>query len=288
MQNLNPGALNGGSGVQYFVGNFDGEKFTNDNPPDQIMWFDHGTDNYAGVTWSGLPGNRNIVIGWMSNWVDYAQTVPTVDWRSATTIPRDIKLVKTESGYRLTQLPVKEFKSIVDYLSNLIRNESILTDSIILHNEKLQHCLNVTFNLSATSPTEVGFTLSNALNEQVVIGFDLKKNQCYVDRTKSGKHEFSTLFSAIHHANYVFGKQITVKALIDVASIELFVEQLMNTVFIGLINLATDVFPHPDLPQKRSESPPFWLTILFSLFLRSVGNKTSSIDVGRYFNPQSF
>jgi fructan beta-fructosidase len=62
---INPGAPNGGSGTQYFLGDFDGHRFKPFD--DKTRWIDYGTDDYAGVTFSNT-GDRRIFIGWMSNW----------------------------------------------------------------------------------------------------------------------------------------------------------------------------------------------------------------------------
>ena len=82
---INPGGPNKGSATQYFLGDFDGNRFTPLST--ETKWIDYGTDDYAGVTWSNT-GNRKIFLGWMSNW-QYATIVPTNIWRSATTIPRE-------------------------------------------------------------------------------------------------------------------------------------------------------------------------------------------------------
>ena len=69
--NINPGGPFGGSAVQYFVGDWDGRKFTADTLPDGSIptkWLDYGKDNYALVSWSGAPDGRRTAIGWMSNW----------------------------------------------------------------------------------------------------------------------------------------------------------------------------------------------------------------------------
>ncbi|WP_347549109.1 hypothetical protein ABFG93_16520 [Pseudalkalibacillus hwajinpoensis] len=102
-----------GSKTQYFIGEFDGEKFRNDHHSDHVCWLDHGRDNYAGVTWSDLPDydGRRILIGWMSNW-RYANETPTEGWRSAMTIPRELSLKSTSTGLQLIQTPVKELKCI--------------------------------------------------------------------------------------------------------------------------------------------------------------------------------
>ncbi len=120
--NLNPGAVAGGSGCQYFVGDFDGHAFT----PDRIIgtsvdrtlglddpllrsydWFDFGRDCYAVVSFADAPHGRRVVIGWMNNW-DYANQVPLTGGRSIMTIPRELDLVHLEDGYRLRQRPVRE------------------------------------------------------------------------------------------------------------------------------------------------------------------------------------
>lgn len=92
---INPGAPNGGSATQYFIGDFDGSTFTLDKDfsnqlsNQNALWLDYGRDNYAGVTWSNIAetDGRKLFIGWMSNW-DYARDVPTFKWRSSMTVPR--------------------------------------------------------------------------------------------------------------------------------------------------------------------------------------------------------
>ena len=100
-----------GSRTQYFVGQFDGTTFINDNVDSTILWLDHGRDNYAGVSWSDLQDGRRIYLGWMSNW-RYANQVPTKEWRSAMTLPRELSLTAGEAGVRLIQKVVPEIDSI--------------------------------------------------------------------------------------------------------------------------------------------------------------------------------
>ena len=103
----------GGSGTQYFVGEFDGSSFSNENLGKEAMWLEYGRDNYAGVTFSDLAKDdgRRILIGWMSNW-DYAQVVPTERWRNAMTIPRELYLVLNANHYEVFCKPIGELDEL--------------------------------------------------------------------------------------------------------------------------------------------------------------------------------
>ena len=48
---------------QYFVGQFDGIQFVNDNPPDLTLWADHGMDFYAAQSWSDVPAA--VIPAWL-------------------------------------------------------------------------------------------------------------------------------------------------------------------------------------------------------------------------------
>ncbi|MEP7344519.1 MAG: glycoside hydrolase family 32 protein, partial [Gemmatimonadaceae bacterium] len=111
--NINPGGPVGGSGTQYFVGEFDGARFVSDADAKDVRWADYGADFYAGVSWSDVPESdgRRVWLGWMSNW-SYAQEVPTSPWRSAMTVPRELTLRRTPDGLRLVQKPVVELESL--------------------------------------------------------------------------------------------------------------------------------------------------------------------------------
>jgi levanase/fructan beta-fructosidase/levanbiose-producing levanase len=90
-----------GSSMVYFVGRFDGHEFTSD---DGSRWdrLDHGRDFYAGVTFANVPGDRRIMLGWLSNW-RYASQVPTAPWRGAMSLPRELALRHVDGRVRLVQ-----------------------------------------------------------------------------------------------------------------------------------------------------------------------------------------
>lgn len=110
---INPGGPFGGSATQYFVGDFDGKTFTCESRPEQVKWMDYGKDHYATVSWSGVPDGRHIAMAWMSNW-QYANEVPTKQFRSANALPRDLSLYRDEETGEcfLSVLPVKEVESL--------------------------------------------------------------------------------------------------------------------------------------------------------------------------------
>ena len=102
----NPGHITGGSGAQYFIGDFDGTTFTAETPaPDaEPQWVDFGADFYCAMTFSTEPdvASGRTWIGWMSNW-DYASAVPTHPWRGTMTLPRTVTLTDRDGVLRLTQ-----------------------------------------------------------------------------------------------------------------------------------------------------------------------------------------
>ncbi|RLT35162.1 MAG: hypothetical protein DWI57_15795, partial [Chloroflexi bacterium] len=102
---VNRGAPAGDSGQQYFVGHFNGETFTSENPKPVALWADYGADSYAAQSWSDVADGRRLAIAWMNNW-GYAKQIPTGVWRGAMTLPRQLSLAATAEGIRLRQAVV--------------------------------------------------------------------------------------------------------------------------------------------------------------------------------------
>jgi len=188
---INPGGPNGGSATQYFVGNFDGKTFTSDNKAEEVLWLDHGRDNYAGVTWFNAPHKDRLFLGWMSNW-DYAQVVPTHPWRSAMTLPRELELEQTPVGYRLVQEPVDQVKKL---RGKPYKNINLKTG--LVFEGPLEIKLEI--DLKNNRATEMGIELSNARGEVFVLGYETATKRYFTDRTKAGKHDFSPDFAKIRH-----------------------------------------------------------------------------------------
>ncbi len=200
---INPGGPQGGSATQYFIGDFDGSVFT---PMDSVIrWVDYGADNYAGVTFSDVPkeDGRRLFIGWMSNW-QYAQIVPTYEWRSAMTIPRELVLQNTDVGYLLRSIPVIEMKSIF----------SEQTD--------LANVSGSSFKLEVDTDSEQGgITLYNEVGDSLSILFD--ENYLSINRENAGLVNFSEVFPAIHRAPLNGIVIISLDVYVDNSSVEVFV-----------------------------------------------------------------
>lgn len=232
-QSINPGSPNGGSGTQYFIGDFDGTRFTldpafaKDCPKGQGVWIDYGRDNYAGVTFSDIPASdgRRIAIGWMSNW-DYAQVVPTKTWRSAMTIPRQFRLKNTEKGLRLCSEPVRELEKlrgpVVTVKNQTIRQSLDLSKKI--HFSPTVSELMFELEIPKGEVPVAGIELSNAKGEVYRIGYNAATNQFFSDRTKSGDTRFSAQFAQKIHTcpRIASGTTVKVHLYFDRASCELF------------------------------------------------------------------
>lgn len=209
-------APNGGSAAQYFVGDFDGKNFTIDadfakgigKNSNTGRWIDWGKDNYAGVTWSDVPESdgRRLFMGWMSNW-QYALVVPTERWRSAMTIARSLSLRETEGGLRVFSQPVKEMKQLRGASKQLSSEATDFRLAEVLIEAK----------------GDVMVEVSNSKGEKVTIGYEAAANQYYIDRSQSGKVDFSDVFSGKFTAQRVTkGDATKMQIFLDVSSVELF------------------------------------------------------------------
>lgn len=237
--NINPGGPNGGSGTQYFLGDFNGHQFTADSK--ETNWVDWGRDNYAGVTWSDVPkeDGRRIFLGWMSNW-DYANVVPTEKWRSAMTLPRTLSLVKKNEQYILKSTPVTETELIINNSTTINIDEALKISGVKeLDIQELtlnKSRLSLVFEIGKTLPESFGILLENELGENVTFSYSASAEQFQFDRTQSGDMSFSDKFSGISVAPYEIGSTLTLELFVDAASVEIFVnggDLVMTEIFFN-------------------------------------------------------
>jgi len=217
--NLNHGGPNKGSATQYFLGDFDGNKFTPYTT--DIKWIDYGPDEYAGITWSNT-GDRKIFLGWMSNWM-YANIIPTETWRNAMTIPRELKLRHAGKDLLIASEPVVELSKIQSkpiVVSNLKAANSF---DVAGKTGKIKFPCRI--NLSMDEIKDFSLAISNEIGEELSIGFDKRRNQYFIDRSKSGKTDFQTEFAIRHAApRFTVNSKMNLSLLIDASSIELFAD----------------------------------------------------------------
>ena len=198
--NINPGGPFGGSATQYFIGDFDGHKFTCESKPEVTKWMDYGKDHYATVTFDNAPEGRRVAIAWMSNW-QYANQVPTLQYRSGNSIPRDLGLFEYKGETYCSVVPSPEMTAA---------RSKKATKSL---SESCEMVVNLKGNAT--------ITLSNDKGEKVVMLYDAKAETFSMDRTKSGKMDFSKDFAATTKAP-TYGKISQLRIFIDKSSIEAF------------------------------------------------------------------
>ena len=221
--NINPGGLYGGSSTQYFIGDFDGNKFSCEDNPEEVKWMDYGKDHYATVSWSNTPDSRNTVIAWMSNW-QYANSVPTKQYRSATSLPRDLGLYEFEGEHYVSVAPAKEVEEMItpsatSYKVGTVNGKKEVQQFDLENNGRYE----VELEIKNRSAEIVGIELSNEAGEFVRIYYDIAKQEVVMDRNNSGKVDFNKHFPAITRAPINSdSKTMGMRIFVDNSSIELF------------------------------------------------------------------
>lgn len=231
--NLNPGGPFGGSAAQYFVGSFDGKKFVNESPT-QIKWMDWGKDNYATVTWNNAPDGRCIALGWMSNW-QYANNVPTRQYRSANTLARDLTLYHEGQELYLKSTPSVEVKKARGKKVSIPSFKVSEKHEMVNLFEEKQGAYEVEIVIQNAGASKIAFCLLNDKGEKVSMYYDLNRKQFVMDRSESGTVDFSKDFPAVTVAPANVDKELTLRLFVDRSSIEAFGEDgkfvMTNLVF---------------------------------------------------------
>jgi levanase/fructan beta-fructosidase len=199
---INPGGLTGGSGTQYFIGDWNGKEFTADEV--KTRWLDYGRDNYAGVTFNDAPNQRRIFIGWMNNW-EYSPNFPTSPWRGAMTLPRELSLIAKDGKCSLAANPVSEL-------------DNYLGEKIPAGNKG--EFLQINTSISTSEGLSTKLRVTGETGSYFEFGFDAKSKSIFVERSNAWNEIPS---SHIHSAPVLNdGKIIDICAVVDRASVEIF------------------------------------------------------------------
>ncbi len=238
--NINPGGPFGGSATQYFTGDFDGKTFTPDTDAEgkvPTKWLDYGKDNYATVSWSDAPDGRRTVIGWMSNW-QYAAEAPTLQYRSANTLPREMGLFSGADGQLyLSSAPSPELLAMrakpVTSASHMSVGNKPRTFALPAANDGI---CEITLEIDPAKSSEVALTIGNKANESVTVTYDAAARTISFDRRNSGLTDFSKDFPAVTTAPlFTADRTVSLRIYVDRSSIELFADDgrsvMTNTVF---------------------------------------------------------
>lgn len=225
--NINPGGPFGGSATQYFVGDFDGTTFTADKDADGSIptkWMDYGKDHYATVSWSNAPDGRRTLIGWMSNW-QYAAEVPTMQYRSANTLPREAGLFKgPDDRIYLSSTPSPELVTLRDSEIVKVNNKSINRKgrefALPTSNDGICEIL---LDLDCKKADSIDIKIANKSGEFVTMRFNPSNHTLSFDRRHSGIVDFSQDFPAVTVApTFDNGKKVSLRIFIDKSSMEVF------------------------------------------------------------------
>jgi fructan beta-fructosidase len=178
--------------MQYFVGEFDGTKFTNENPADKIFRPDYGPDYYAAVTYNLPADQQPVLLGWANNW-SYANDIPTFPWKSAMALPRDLNLKKINNEWILIQKPVDALKKL--------RTDPVELGNIFVDGKKeldlksQQFEMEISFQPASNSSS--GLRLAVGKQNVFVIGYNASSQKLFVDRSGCTNNSFNKNFASL-------------------------------------------------------------------------------------------
>jgi len=241
---LNPGSVAGGSGSQYFVGEWTGSHFIPESPAEgeEPLWVDYGTDFYAAITWNNIPAEdgRRLWVGWSNNW-SYANEIPTDPWRSMQSIPRSLHLETIGGEVRLVQRPVQELQTL--------RRNHVQLSGLTIPGESLiamdEHGISgsayeLLLVLDPADAETFGIKVRTGENEETMISYNIENEILKLDRTRSGETGFSEHFSGSYEAPVSLeDDKLRLHLFVDWSSVELFVND-------GKTVLTTRIFPDPE------------------------------------------
>lgn len=229
--------------MQYFVGEFDGVSFTNENSTKEILRPDYGPDYYAAITYNQLPSSHlPTAIGWANNW-NYANDIPTTPWKSAMALPRTVSVKKINDNWILFQKPIATI--------NTLRKKLIaLPDENLNNNKKLLSPKSKQFELQlsitpSSKETVSGVKIGDGNNSYFEIGYNNEKQTFYIDRSKVETDSFNVNFKKMRY----YEKNVHLKE--NKIDVQIYFDNSIAEIFV---NGGEAVFTVQLFPKKNADS----------------------------------
>jgi len=205
------------TGMQYFIGDFDGKTFTNNNAADVRMFVDYGNTFYAAIPWNNLPPGQHLLTGWL-----VPGSTPTYPWTGQMSIPRELSLKTTGDGVRLFQEPAAMVKAGLDRFPHdrlTLRKDMAIGDrgidlGLAAHLSDNAYWVKISLNVGSTGAVEFHIA------DKTIVGYDADKHQLYIDKSHSGGLKPDTVihYVPVEPVNGV----LTLEILVDRSSLEVF------------------------------------------------------------------
>lgn len=211
--------------MQYFLGDFDGEKFLCTYPSDEPRWLDEGFDNYAAVTFQNA--KDVLLMGWGMNW-QYAAQTPTEEYCGQATLARKLSLTEVDGALTLVAAPagLEKFR----HSSYPIENHTTIRTE--------------TFGMKVSGKGDAKICLKNSVGQKLKIY--VTDTKITVDRTMAGYKEFSEHFMTEKYSISTAARKKdgawNLELVFDVSILELFAED-------GVDAISTVVYP--ETPYDR-------------------------------------
>jgi fructan beta-fructosidase len=230
----NSAPIDGHAGGQYFIGQFDGEKFICDDSPARIRSLDHALDFYAVQSWNDAPAGRHVWLAWLGCWY-YGPQAPTAPWRGMMTAPRELALRTFADGIHLTQQPVNEIAALRKEHQHLAH---VPASAATVDVQGTALDIDVTFEANGAAP--FGVQVREGAAERTAIGYDPQAGELFVDRSASGNAAFSPRFTERHAVKLALRDHtLALRVLVDAQSVEVFADE-------GRVVLSVMIFPSDD------------------------------------------
>jgi fructan beta-fructosidase len=208
--------------MQYFVGDFDGTSFKNENPSGKIYRPDYGPDYYAAVVYKNHSAEVSPVsIGWVNNW-NYAQDIPTMPWRGAMSLPRALSLKKINKEWLLLQKPVTSINILRSTPTLKLKNLIVKKiKTLPVKSQQFELILSVEPSVSST----FGIRFFSGSGHEMELGYDNVSHILYMDRGKTSNNSFNKSFEKLgrYETNLALNNTLlNLRIFVDKSIVELF------------------------------------------------------------------
>ncbi|WP_372775356.1 GH32 C-terminal domain-containing protein [Mangrovibacterium sp.] len=218
------GSPNEGSGIQYFVGDFDGFVYrASHNKP---KWIDHGSDSYAGVVLGDYFANSQpaCFMSAIENSI-YTKFNIHPEKSGVFSFPREMSLKEMYHDYYLVSKPMASLKSLENKTQQLAETD-------MSGNLKIKETLSIPFEINLSFDVDnrlylgmaevFGVRMRNTQGQELIMGYHSERRYFFIAEPAISQQHPDT-WDGFNYAPYVTSEPtMNFKIIVDQTSVELY------------------------------------------------------------------